>query len=78
MKIYCDKCKKEGVTDRMKNLPPEPTYTMEDIVSGKNEGDRFVTADVRWHTRVLECPHCGYSREYEYGSNGQRPVKINL
>ena len=70
MKIYCDKCRKEGVIDKMKSPPSELTYTMEDIVNGKNESNFFITSDIKWHTRVLECPHCGYIREYEYGSGG--------
>lgn len=76
MGIYCDKCKKEGVIDSLKTPPSEPTYTMEDVVSGKNERAAFVNADIKWHTRILKCPYCGYNREYEYGSGGLRPVII--
>ena len=60
----------------MKNPPQEPAYTMEEVISGKNEGGNFVTADIKWHTRVLDCSYCGYSREYEYGSGGLRPIII--
>ena len=74
--IYCDKCKKEGVIDKAKNPPIPPNYSMQDIVDGKNEGSGWVTADIKWHTRILECPYCGHTREYESGSGGLRPQII--
>ena len=78
MNIYCDKCKKGGVIERMKNPPQEPSYSMQDVVEGKNEGNGFVTADIKWHDFILECPTCGHSVEYSRGSGGIRPTKINL
>ena len=78
MKIKCDKCGEFGVTDQAKYTPPEPIYSMEDIVSGRNEGSNWQTADIKWHTRILNCRNCGFSKEYEHGSGGLRPTKINL
>lgn len=76
MKIYCDKCKKVGVIERLKYPPPEPEYTMQDIIDGKNEGSGWTTADIKWFDYILECPFCGYCREYSRGSGGIRPVII--
>lgn len=76
MKIYCDKCKKEGVIDKLKNPLPEPEYTMQDIVDGKNENTYWTTADIKWIDMVLECPYCGYCREYSCGSGGLRPITL--
>ena len=55
---------------------PLDHFTMEDVVQGKDERTHYTTADIKWHTRVLECPTCGYTREYQYGSGGQRPIII--
>ncbi|MEK6884663.1 MAG: hypothetical protein AABY22_33830 [Nanoarchaeota archaeon] len=76
MKITCDKCNMMAVIERQKNPPVEPTWSMEDIVNGKNEGTGFVTADIKWTDMVLECSNCGYSREYSRGSGGMRPISL--
>lgn len=62
MKIYCEKCGSDKVTDTILNPPEAEKISMEDFAN--RDAFTVTTLEMKYFQHRLECENCGHRIEY--------------